>query len=55
MRPRSVLPESIVVGDYLNAGSVINTVLASFGVSKENYFLIERNGRPAPVLKCMLT
>jgi len=52
--PRTDLPSGLAVGDYLQIGSVINTVYSLFGVDEDHWRLVERNGDPAPVLSTLL-
>jgi hypothetical protein len=54
LRPRTDLPESFAIQDYLTVGSVVNTIYALFGVPKEHYRVLRRELPVAPVLHGLL-
>jgi hypothetical protein len=54
MRPRSDLPESFEIADYLTIGSVVNTLYAVFGVPESYYRTIGRDKLAAPVMDGLL-
>ena len=47
-------PETYKADEYLNYMSVINSLYQSFGIKKERYLPVERNGTAAPVLSGLL-
>ena len=51
---RADLPEVFSAADYLNVASVTNTLYSLFGVKKDHYRTLERNGPIAPVLATLL-
>jgi len=54
MISRTDLPSAYDPKDYLTASSIINTVYKMYGVSKEQYRIIERNGPAARTLDGLL-
>jgi hypothetical protein len=54
MRPRTDLPTSYDVKDYLNFASVINTIYQMFNVPKSRYRKLDRFGSVAPVLSGLI-
>jgi Protein of unknown function (DUF1501) len=52
--PRTDLPETFEIQDYLTIGSVVNTVYALFGVPKARYRTLKRELPAAPVLDSLL-
>jgi hypothetical protein len=50
LRPRSDLPDTFDIQDYLTIGSVVNTIYALFGVPKERYRTLRRDLPAAPAL-----
>ncbi len=53
-RPRVDLPAAFDVEDYLNIGSVVNTIFEMFHVDRVHSRINSRGGRPAPVLTQLL-
>jgi hypothetical protein len=54
LAPRTDLPASFDIKDYLTIGSVVNTIYALFGVPKEHYRVLRRELPTAQVLKGLL-
>jgi hypothetical protein len=54
LRPRTDLPETFAIQDYLTVGSVVNSLYALFRVPKERYRTPRRELPPSPVLGGLL-
>ena len=52
--PTSDKPEAFKSDHYLTSNSVVNTIFSLFGVSKEEWRALTRNGDPAPVISSLL-
>lgn len=52
--PRADLPSDFKISDYLTFSSVANTLMKLYGVSDKEYWIAERNGPPASVVKQVL-
>ena len=52
--PRTDLPELFTNADYLNVGSVVNTLYKVFNVPTRHYRVTERLGPMAPTLDSLL-
>ncbi len=53
-RPRADHPGAYAASDYLHVASVINTIYSLFGVERDAWRSLERNGAPAPVLSTLI-
>ena len=51
---RADLPDTFKPEDYLAIGSVVNTLYSQFGVSKDKYRVVARNGATAPLVSTLL-
>lgn len=54
LTPRSDLPESFQIADYLTIGSAVNTIYSLFGVPVDYYRTMSRDGGPAPILNGLI-
>jgi hypothetical protein len=54
LKPRTDLPETFAETDYLNVGSVINTLFDQFGVAKNQWRTVGRDKVVVPSLKGLL-
>ncbi len=52
--PSADRPAEVAIGDYLQIGSIVNTVYSLFDVAADRWRLVERNGEVAPILTAVL-